>query len=60
MKNRREIFILPSKLRIKFWLLYCKHKLLSEIDSELDQARNKLIEYDKLERKKKTFETNIL
>ena len=60
MKNRREIFILPTKLRIKFWLLYCKHKLFNEIDSELDQARNKLIEYDKLERKKKTFETNIL
>ena len=60
IKNRREVFILPTKLRIKFWLLYSRYKLYYEIQSELDQARNKLIEYDKLEKKKKTFETNIL
>lgn len=60
MTNRREVFILPTKLRIQFWLLYCRHRLSSEINSELDQARNKLIEFDKLENKKKVFETNII
>ena len=58
MSNKRKVLVSPSKLRIKFWLLYSKNRLNAEIESELDIARNKLIEYDTIEKKKKKFEIN--
>ena len=60
VSNKRQILIFPTELRIKFWLLYSKKKLLAEIESEVDIARNKLIEYDNLERKKEKFETSLI
>ena len=55
ISNKRQILIFPTDLRIKFWLLYSKKKLLAEIENKLDIARNKLIEYDNLEKKKKSL-----
>ena len=55
ISNKRQILILPSELRIKFWLLYSKKKLFAEIESKLDIARNKLIQYDNLEKNKERF-----
>ena len=57
--NKRLILILPTELRIKFWLLYSKKKLLAEVENKVDIARNKLIEYDNLEKKKKKFEISL-
>ena len=58
--NKRLVLIFPTELRIKFWLLYSKKKLFAEIDSKLDIARNKLIEYDNLEKNKERFNTNLI
>tara|TARA_X000000950_G_C13844110_1_gene631535 strand:- start:1312 stop:1557 length:246 start_codon:yes stop_codon:yes gene_type:complete len=58
--NKRQILIFPTELRIKFWLLYSKKKLLAEIESKVDIARNKLIEYDNLERKKEKFDISSI
>ena len=58
--NKRQILIFPTELRIKFWLLYSRKKLLAEIDSKLDIARNRLIEYDKLEKNKERFSANLI
>ena len=60
ISNKRQILIFPSELRIKFWLLYSKKKLFAEIDSKLNIARNKLIDYDNLERNKEKFSTNLI
>ena len=59
ISNKRQILIFPTDLRVRFWLLYSKKRLLSEIESKVDIARNKLIEYDNLERKKKKFNANL-
>ena len=59
ISNKRQVLVYPTKLRIKFWLLYCKNKLYSEIENKVDLARNKLIEYDAMEDKKRKFEINI-
>ena len=59
MSNKRQILIYPSKLRIKFWMLYSRNKLNSEIKNKVNEARNKLIEYDNLEDKKYKFNLNI-
>ena len=59
LSNKRQILILPTQLRIKFWLLYCRKKLHAEVKNKVDIARNKLIEYDSLEKKKKKFELNL-
>ena len=53
INNKRQTLIYPTKLRLKFWLLYCRQKLNSEIANKVDIARNKLIEYDNLENKNK-------
>ena len=58
--NKRQILIYPTKLRLKFWLLYCKNKLNSEIKHKVDIARNKIIEYDKIESIKQKFNTNTI
>ena len=58
--NKRQILIYPTQLRIKFWLLYCKHKLNSEIKHKLDIARNKIIEYDNIEKIKQKFNMNTI
>ena len=58
--NKRQVLVFPTELRIKFWLLYSKKKLLAEIESKVDIARNKLIEYDNLERKKEKFDNNLI
>ena len=58
--NKRQILIYPTKLRLKFWLLYCKNKLNSEIKHKVDIARNKIIEYDKIENIKQKFNTNTI
>ena len=60
ISNKRQILIFPTELRIKFWLLYSRKKLLAEIDSKLDIARNRLIEYDKLEKNKERFSANLI
>ena len=60
MTNKRQVLVLPTKLRIQFWLLYCRNKLSAEKESKVNQARNKLIEYDALEHKRQKFELNIL
>ena len=59
ISNKRQVLVYPTKLRIKFWLLYCKNKLNSEIENKVDLARNKLIEYDAMEDKKRKFEINV-
>ena len=59
ISNKRQVLVYPTKLRIKFWLLYCKNKLYSEIDNKVHLARNKLIEYDEMEDKKRKFEINV-
>ena len=59
LSNKRQILILPTELRIKFWLLYSKKKLLAEVENKVDIARNKLIEYDNLEKKKKKFDISL-
>ena len=59
ISNKRQVLVYPTKLRIKFWLLYCKNKLYSEIENKVDLARNKLIEYDAIEDKKRKFEINV-
>ena len=60
ISNKRQILIFPTELRIKFWLLYSKKKLFAEIDSKLDVARNKLIEFDNLEMNKERFDTKLI
>ncbi len=58
--NKRQVLIYPTKLRLKFWLLYCRNKLNSEIKHKVDKARNKIIEYDEIEKIKQKFNTNII
>ncbi len=60
MNNKRQTLIYPTKLRLKFWLLYSRQKLNSEIANKVDIARNKLIQYDDLEHKKQNFNINII
>ena len=60
VSNKRQILIFPTELRIKFWLLYSKKKLVSEIENEVDIARNKLIEYDNIEKKKERFDISSI
>ena len=60
VSNKRQILIFPTELRIKFWLLYSRKKLVSEIESEVDIARNKLIEYDNIEKKKERFDISSI
>lgn len=60
ISNKRQVLIFPTELRIKFWLLYSKKKLFAEIDSKLDIARSKLIEYDNLEMNKEKFDTKLI
>ena len=60
ISNKRQVLIFPTELRIKFWLLYSKKKLYAEIDSKLDIARSKLIEYDNLEMNKEKFDTKLI
>tara|TARA_B100002052_G_scaffold289319_1_gene306572 strand:+ start:349 stop:927 length:579 start_codon:yes stop_codon:yes gene_type:complete len=60
VSNKRQILIFPTELRIKFWLLYSKKRLLAEVESKLDIARNKLIEYDNIERKKEKFDISSI
>ena len=57
--NKRQILIFPTKLRIQFWLLYSRNRLYSEIKNKVDIARNKLIEYDNLEYKKRKFDMDM-
>ena len=57
--NKRQILVLPTKLRIQFWLLYCKKRFQNEIEAQLDTARDKLKEYDLIINKKKLFEKKI-
>ena len=58
--NKRQILIYPTKLRLKFWLLYCKNKLNSEIKHKVNIARNKIIEYDNIENIKQKFNANTI
>ena len=58
--NKRQVLIFPTQLRIKFWLLYSRNKLHSEIKNKVNIARNKLVEYDDLESKKQKFNLNIV
>ena len=50
--NKRQILVLPTKLRIKFWKIYAKNKYLNEKDSMLNQVREKLIQYELIENDK--------
>ena len=58
--NRRQVLVLPTKLRIKFWLLYCKNRYQNEIETKLDKARDKLKEYDNFTNKRNIFDKKIL
>tara|TARA_Y200000002_G_C22193244_1_gene460179 strand:- start:155 stop:397 length:243 start_codon:yes stop_codon:yes gene_type:complete len=58
--NKREVLIYPTELRIKFWLLYSKRKLLAEIENKVDIARNKLIDYYNIEKNKEKFNTDLI
>ena len=60
ISNKRQVLIFPTDLRIKFWLLYSKKKLFAEIDSKLDIARSKLIEFDNLEMNKEKFDKKLI
>jgi DNA-binding MarR family transcriptional regulator len=60
ISNKRQILIFPTELRIKFWLLYSKKKLFAEVDSKLDIARSKLIEFDNLEMNKEKFDKKLI
>ena len=60
ISNKRQVLIFPTELRIKFWLLYSKKKLFAEIDSKLDIARSKLIEFDNLEMNKEKFDKKLI
>ncbi len=46
-KNKRQILISPTNLRIKFWLLYCKSKYEKSKISGLADANKALHHYDK-------------
>ena len=46
-KNKRQILISPTNLRIKFWLLYCKSKYEKSKISGLTDANKALQHYDK-------------
>ncbi len=58
--NKRKILVLPTKLRIKFWLLYCKNRFQNEKEANLDQARTRLREYYTFENKKEVYEEKFL
>ena len=60
MNNKRQTLIYPTKLRLKFWLLYCRQKLNSEIANKVNKARNRLVEFDNLESKKQKFNINTI
>lgn len=46
-KNKRQILILPTKIRINFWLLYCKRKYEKSRQAGLADAHKALYHYDK-------------
>ncbi len=46
-KNKRQILLLPSDLRIKFWYLYCKSKYEKSKLAGLADANKALYHYDK-------------
>ena len=50
-ENKRQTLILPTDLRIKFWLLYCKSKYEKGKSAGLADAHKALYHYD--ENKKK-------
>ena len=60
LNNKRQILIYATKLRLKFWLLYCRQRLNPEIVNKVNTARNKLIEFDNLESKKQKFNINTI
>ena len=60
INNKRQTLIYPTKLRLKFWLIYCRQKLNSEISNKVDVAKNKLIDYDNLENRKQNFNVNMI
>ena len=46
-KNKRQTLILPTDLRIEFWLLYCKSKYEKGKSAGLADAHKALYHYDK-------------
>ena len=54
LNNKRQMLILPTELRIEFWLLYCKSKYEKGKSAGLADAHKALYHYDKnLEKFKK-------
>lgn len=47
LKNKRQMLILPTQLRIEFWLLYCKSKYEKGKTAGLADAHKALYHYDK-------------
>ena len=45
--NKRQTLILPTEIRIKFWLLYCKSKYEKGKTAGLADAHKALFHYDK-------------
>ena len=45
-KNKRQVLILPTELRIEFWLLYCKSKYEKGKSAGLADAHKALYHYD--------------
>ena len=55
INNKRETLITPTKLRIEFWLLYCKNKYEQRKLVGLDYAHKALYHYDKNKEKYLTY-----
>ena len=47
LNNKRQILILPTELRVEFWLLYCKSKYEKGKSAGLADAHKALFHYDK-------------
>ena len=46
LNNKRQILILPTELRVEFWLLYCKSKYEKGKSAGLADAHKALFHYD--------------
>ena len=46
-KNKRQVLVLPTRIRVDFWLLYCKRKYEKGKQAGLADAHKALYHYDK-------------
>ena len=58
-KNKRQVLVLPTRIRVDFWLLYCKRKYEKGKQAGLADAHKALYHYDKnIEKYKDTNKKN--